>query len=168
MTTAPSHHWASAKPSGHWGEPLGWWVREREFDASAERVFGLFNESHMQYEADRGNDIAGEPSITEMTSKAIDILAQNENGFFLMVESGRIDHAHHAGNAYGALQDTIAFADAIQAAVDMTDPQETLILVTADHGHVFTIAGYPKRDNTPVIVQEDNVEALAVEDDLLA
>ncbi len=126
--------------------------------ASAERVFGLFNESHMQYEADRGNDIAGEPSITEMTSKAIDILAQNENGFFLMVESGRIDHAHHAGNAYGALQDTIAFADAIQAAVDMTDPQETLILVTADHGHVFTIAGYPKRGN-PILGKVVNVGA---------
>ncbi|BDX07906.1 alkaline phosphatase [Planctobacterium marinum] len=121
------------------------------FDAidadSVERVFGLFNESHMQYEADRDNDIAGEPSIAEMTATAIDVLDNNDKGFFLMVESGRIDHGHHAGSAYGALTDAIAFADAVQAAVEATDPEETLILVTADHSHVFTIAGYPKRGN---------------------
>lgn len=124
--------------------------------ASATQVFGLFNESHMQYEADRANDIAGEPSIAEMTTKAIDILDNNEKGFFLMVESGRIDHAHHAGNAAGALSETIAFDAAIKAALDATDAEETLILVTADHGHVFTIAGYPKRGN-PILGKVVNV-----------
>lgn len=114
---------------------------------TTERVFGLFNESHMQYEADRANDIAGEPSVAEMTRKAIQVLDNNEEGFFLMVESGRIDHAHHAGNAYGALYDTIAFADAIAVADELTNDEDTLIIVTADHGHVFTIAGYPKRGN---------------------
>jgi alkaline phosphatase len=121
------------------------------FDAidpnNTERVLGLFNESHVQYEADRGNDIAGEPSLSEQTAAAIDILDNNDNGFFLMVESGRIDHAHHAGSAYGALTDTVEFAAAVQAAVDNTNPDETLILVTADHSHVFTIAGYPQRGN---------------------
>ncbi|WP_394130521.1 alkaline phosphatase [Shewanella maritima] len=116
-------------------------------DANTTQVLGLFNESHMQYEADRSNDIAGEPSIAQMTGKAIDILAKNDNGFFLMVESGRIDHGHHAGSAYNALTDAIAFSDAVKQAVEQTDPNETLILVTADHGHVFTIAGYPKRGN---------------------
>ena len=115
--------------------------------ANTEHVFGLFNESHMQYEADRGNDVAGEPSISKMTEKAIDILNNNDEGFFLMVESGRIDHGHHAGSAYNALTDTIAFSDAIKKAVEMTDMSDTLIIVTADHGHVFTIAGYPKRGN---------------------
>ncbi len=121
------------------------------FDAidteSTVRVLGLFNESHMQYEADRGNDIAGEPALTEMTTKAINILDNNEKGFFLMVESGRIDHGHHAGSAYNALTDTIEFSNAVKAAVENTNPDETLIIVTADHGHVFTIAGYPKRGN---------------------
>jgi alkaline phosphatase len=115
--------------------------------ANTEKVLALFNESHVQYEADRDNDVAGEPSLSEQTAAAIDILDNNENGFFLMVESGRIDHAHHAGSAYNALTDTLEFAAAIQAAVDATDPNETLILVTADHSHVFTIAGYPKRGN---------------------
>lgn len=121
------------------------------FDAidanSTEKVFALFNESHMQYEADRANDIAGEPSIAEMTAKTIDILDNNKKGYFLVVESGRIDHGHHAGSAYNALTDTIAFSDAIKAAVDASDMSETLIIVTADHSHVFTIAGYPKRGN---------------------
>jgi alkaline phosphatase len=128
---------------------------EAGFDAIADdatKVFGLFNESHMQYEADRANDIAGEPSLTDMTNKAIEVLGKNEKGFFLTVESGRIDHAHHAGNAYNALNDTIEFANAVQAAVDNTNPEETLILVTADHSHVFTIAGYPKRGN-PILGQ---------------
>ena len=115
--------------------------------ANTERALGLFNESHMQYEADRHNDIAGEPSLTDMTGKAIDILDNNDKGFFLMVESGRIDHGHHAGSAYNALTDTIEFANAVQYAVENTDPNETLILVTADHSHVFTIAGYAKRGN---------------------
>lgn len=114
---------------------------------TTERVFGLFNESHMQYEADRGNDIAGEPSIAEMTEKAINILDNNKEGFFLVVESGRIDHGHHAGSAYNALDDTIAFSKAVKAAVDSVDMEDTLIIVTADHSHVFTIAGYPKRGN---------------------
>ena len=141
------------------------------FDAidteSVERVFGLFNESHMQYEADRANDIAGEPSLSEMTSKAIDVLGKNENGFFLTVESGRIDHAHHAGNAYNALNDTIEFAKAVQAAVDNTNPEETLILVTADHSHVFTIAGYPKRGNPilgKVVAVGETEPSLAADD----
>ena len=77
-----------------------------------------------------------------------------------MVESGRIDHAHHAGNAAGALEDTLAFADAVQAAVDSTDPEETLILVTADHSHVFTIAGYPKRGNPILGLARSEVGAL--------
>jgi alkaline phosphatase len=126
--------------------------------ATTSHLFALFNESHMQYEADRANDIAGEPSLTEMTSKAIDVLDNNEKGFFLMVESGRIDHAHHAGSAYNALTDTIELSNAVQAAIDNTNPDETLILVTADHGHVFTIAGYPKRGN-PILGKVVNVGA---------
>lgn len=130
-------------------------------------VFALFNESHMQYEADRGNDIAGEPSLTEMTQKAISILDNNEKGFFLTVESGRIDHGHHAGSAYTALNDTIEFSNAIQAAVNSTNAEETLIIVTADHGHVFTISGYPQRGNPILgkVVAVGKTEAALAEDD---
>jgi alkaline phosphatase len=111
-------------------------------------LLGLFENSHMQYEADRAGDKAGEPSLTEMTEKAIKMLRKDRDGFFLHVESGRIDHAHHAGNAKRALLDTIEFAKAVKKAYEMTDPRDTLIIVTADHSHVFTIAGYPHRGNS--------------------
>ncbi len=123
-----------------------------QFDAidpeTTDHLLGLFESSHVHYEADRvAHDKAGEPSLTEMTTKAIDILKKNHNGYFLMVEGGRIDHAHHAGNAYRALTDTRQLAAAVQAAMDKTNPKDTLIIVTADHSHVFTIGGYPQRGN---------------------
>jgi alkaline phosphatase len=101
----------------------------------------------MQYEADRSQDPAGEPSLSEMTARAIEILRKNRRGYFLMVEAGRIDHAHHAGNAYRALTDTIELSRAVSTARAMTSANDTLIIVTADHSHVFTMAGYPTRGN---------------------
>lgn len=127
--------------------------------ANVNRAFGLFNRSHMQYEVDRSKDAGGEPSIAEMAVKAVELLSKNDEGYVLMVEGGRVDHAHHAGNAARALTDTIAVAEAVQAVYDMVDPEETLIILTADHSHVFTIAGYPERGN-PILgiagVADDN------------
>jgi len=120
-------------------------------------VLGLFEPSHMQFEADRPQDPAGEPSLTEMTRFAIDKLAADPDGYFLMVEAGRIDHAHHGANAYRALVDTVALAEAVEAAMAMTDHAETLILVTADHSHTFTISGYPRRGN-PILGKVETPE----------
>ncbi len=113
--------------------------------SSGERVLGLLNRSHLAFEHDR--DDAEEPSLAEMTRFAIESLSTNENGYYLMVEAGRVDHAHHGVNAYRAMTDMVALADAVRAAEEMTDPDETLMIVTADHSHVFTIAGYPRRGN---------------------
>lgn len=115
-----------------------------------DHLLGLFEPSHMQYETERASDAAGEPSLTELTVKAIELLSRNENGYFLMVEGGRIDHGHHACNAYRALTETIEFARAVHAAVEKTKRDDTLILVTADHSHVFTFGGYATRGN-PVL-----------------
>ena len=108
-------------------------------------VLGLFTGSHLAFEADRIND--EEPSLAELTSFAIDRLERDDDGYVLLVEAGRVDHAHHATNAYRAFTDMQAFADAIAAAVERVDLDETLILVTADHGHTMTISGYPARGN---------------------
>lgn len=131
-------------------------------------VLGLFNPSHMRYEQDRSKDDLGEPSLSEMTSLAIDKLAQNEHGYFLMVEAGRIDHSHHAGNAYNALHDTIALSDAVEIALSKVDLSETLIIVTADHSHVMTMAGYPKRGNPILgkVVAPNKTEPTLMEDGL--
>lgn len=112
-------------------------------------VLGLFERSHMEYEFDRPADLGGEPSIKDLTVKAISLLEaatrRRSQGYFLHVEAGRIDHAHHAGNAFRALTDTQALDEAIGAAAQMVDLRDTLIIVSADHSHVFNIAGYPMR-----------------------
>ncbi len=150
-----TQEWVANKPDAAYV-----WNKD-QFDAidvnNTKHLLGLFDMSHMHYEADRENDTGEEPSITEMTEKAIDILSKNNKGYFLMVESGRIDHGHHAGSAYNALTDTIEFSNAVQKAVDMAG-EDTLILVTADHSHVFTIAGYPTRGNPILgkVVQNDS------------
>lgn len=124
---------------------------KKDFDAidpkKTKHLLGLFEPSHMKYNHDRPNDPAGEPSLSEMTSKAIDILANNKKGFFLMVEGGRIDQAHHEGNAYRALTDAIEFSNAVRTAISKVNLEETLIIVTADHSHTFNIGGYPMRGN---------------------
>ena len=118
--------------------------------AKTDRLFGVFTSSHMSYDLDR--DAAKEPSLAEMTTKAMDVLAKNKKGYFLMVEGGRIDHALHETTAKKALQDTVAFDNAIKAAIEkakLTDPTlaNTLIVVTADHDHTLAFNGYGKRGN---------------------
>ncbi|MFA0791320.1 alkaline phosphatase [Microbulbifer echini] len=115
--------------------------------ANTDKLLGLFNASHMRYEADRANDVAGEPSLSEMTAKGLAMMQKNDKGYFLMVESGRIDHGHHANNAFNALSDAEEFAKAVQVAMDSTNAEDTLIIVTADHSHVMTIAGGTTRGN---------------------
>ncbi|WP_413231495.1 alkaline phosphatase [Microbulbifer aggregans] len=114
---------------------------------STDKLLGLFQPSHMRYESDRKNDKAGEPSLSEMTAKGLELMQNSDKGYFMLVEGGRIDHGHHAGNAYNALHDAVEFANAVQVAMENTDPRDTLIIVTADHSHTFTIAGYPTRGN---------------------
>ncbi|KAJ8022223.1 Alkaline phosphatase, tissue-nonspecific isozyme [Holothuria leucospilota] len=124
------------------------WNKEQFDQVDPENIdflFGLFEPDYMQYEASRKDDEAGEPSIADMTEKAIRILRKNEKGFFLAVEGGRIDHAHHASVAYNALHDTLAMDEAVIRALELTDTSDTLIIVTADHSHTMAFAGYPDR-----------------------
>ncbi|XP_063695533.1 alkaline phosphatase-like [Culicoides brevitarsis] len=108
-------------------------------------LFGLFSNSHMAYHMEA--DPSVEPTLEEMTAKAIEILQKNEKGFVLLVEGGLIDQAHHRNFGQMALNETQEFAKAIQYAKDATDDEETLIVVTADHSHTFTVGGYPERGN---------------------
>lgn len=134
-------------------------------------VLGLFEPSHMQYEADRNTAANGEPSLADMTDKSIRILNKNKKGFYLHVEAGRIDHAHHSGNAYRALTDTMALSDAVAKAQatlkELKLDKDTLIIVSADHSHTFTIAGYPQRGNNILgkVVAFDSTDKLALADD---
>ena len=85
----------------------------------------------MAYELDRTDDMW---SLADHVEKGIEVL-DNDKGFFMMCEGGKIDWACHANDAASAIQDTKALADAVQVAVDFAKehPDETLILVTGDH-----------------------------------
>ncbi|QSR42864.1 alkaline phosphatase [Aeromonas dhakensis] len=114
------------------------------------KMLGLFSaKSHLDYELDRVAKGAAstQPSLSEMTAKAIDLLSQNSQGYFLMVEGGRIDHALHGTNAKRSLTDAVALDEAVKTALGKVDLKDTLIVVTADHDHTMTINGYSAKGN---------------------
>lgn len=97
-----------------------------------DKVLGLFGSSHMLYEPER--EESAEPSLADMTEKAISILSRNPKGFFLMVEGGRIDHASHERNLTKTVADTLAFDEAVNASLSFASlDNHTLVIVTADH-----------------------------------
>uniref|UniRef100_A0A8D2IHX1 Alkaline phosphatase n=1 Tax=Varanus komodoensis TaxID=61221 RepID=A0A8D2IHX1_VARKO len=105
----------------------------------------LFEPKDMPYELNR--DPSTDPSIVEMTEKAIRILRKNPNGFFLFVED-EIDHGHHNCRARQALTEAVMLDRAVEEAGRLTSASETLTVVTADHSHVFTFGGSAGRGNS--------------------
>lgn len=111
----------------------------------SEHVLGLFSPGHMSFNLDANRK--KEPSLEQLTESAIRLLQKEQNGFFLFVEGGRIDHGHHEAQANKAVDETVQFSEAIQKAVKLTNRRDTLIVVTSDHAHTMSIAGYPDRGN---------------------
>ncbi|MCG2841770.1 alkaline phosphatase [Sandaracinobacter sp. RS1-74] len=139
--------WQKAWPQGRFVETA---APFRALDPkAAEPVFGLFHEDHLSFAFDA--DRAKEPSLAEMAvfaAKKLEARAKRSGkGYVLMVEGGRIDHAHHMTNAYRALDETAELSLAVEEVLKSVDLKETLVLVTADHSHVFTMSGYPPRAN---------------------
>ncbi|CAF0881660.1 unnamed protein product [Adineta steineri] len=133
---------------------------------SSRPIFGLFERDHLQYETDRlskGND---EPSLTEMTRFAIEHLLKTNQGFFLLIEGGRIDHGHHETRARYALDEYVQFDTAIGEAKKLLTEKgvldETLLVVTADHSHVFSFGAYAARGSN--ILGFGSLEQLNVSD----
>ncbi|KOB66338.1 Soluble alkaline phosphatase [Operophtera brumata] len=122
------------------------WNRDQLMAAAATRpdyLLGLFEPSHMQYHLEA--DPRTEPTLAELTEIAIKSLSSNEKGFFLFVEGGRIDHAHHENLAQLALDETIELSAAVARATELLSEEDSLIVVTSDHAHVMAINGYTRR-----------------------
>lgn len=111
-----------------------------QVNASTEYLMGIFNTKHIPYHLDA--DLTKIPTLLEMTQKAVEILKDKKERYFLFVEGGRIDQGHHKTWAKKALDETIEFEKAIDWARKNTDESETLIVSTADHSHTLTISGY--------------------------
>ena len=119
-------------------------------DVTRGKVFGLFNSSHMQPDIDRQHFATSEPSLEEMTAKAIELLSQDRDGFFLMVEGSQVDWAGHNNDPIYMTTDFIAFDKAVKVACDFADRDgRTLVMAFPDHntggmkiGHYNTAVGY--------------------------
>uniref|UniRef100_UPI0025C5CD0B alkaline phosphatase n=1 Tax=Fusobacterium sp. TaxID=68766 RepID=UPI0025C5CD0B len=98
-----------------------------------EKSIATFKASHMPYTIDDKDE--NYPTLKEMTDKGIALLSKDKDGFFMMIEGGRIDHASHAQDVAGVIYDTIAFDEAIKSAYEFYEkhPEDTLIVVAADH-----------------------------------
>ncbi|XP_015608485.1 alkaline phosphatase 4 [Cephus cinctus] len=115
--------------------------------ANTSKIMGIFAPSHMPFHAVRDTSPEGTPTLANMTLQAIRLLRKNKNGFLLMVESGKIDIAHHYNYAKLALREVSELEEAVLVALQQVRLDETLIIVTADHSHSFTMNGYPARGN---------------------
>ncbi|HAJ35803.1 MAG TPA: alkaline phosphatase [Chloroflexi bacterium] len=114
-----------------------------------ERLLGIFHSGDMNVWLDRNvytdnlGDFPDQPGLVDMTLSALEILGQNENGFYLMVEAGSIDKQMHPLDQERALSDLIEMDNAVAAAIEWAavNAPDTLIVVTADHGHGYEVYG---------------------------
>ncbi|XP_011182965.2 membrane-bound alkaline phosphatase [Zeugodacus cucurbitae] len=107
-------------------------------------ILGIFQSKLMNY---HHHATEGEPTLSEMTEKAIKFLSKNKNGYFVFIEGGLIDYGNHANTPGISLDETIELEKAVELARRLTDPEDTLIVVSADHAHPLSISGYPERGN---------------------
>ncbi len=132
--------------------------------ARAPRLLGLFALHTMGYDIDRAT--TNEPSLALMTQKALDVLRLQREGFFLMVEGARIDHAAHANDAAAVGRDVLAFDEAVRIAYQFArEHPETLLIVTADHetGGVALNYGATPDHLRLLMEQQRSVEAMMKE-----
>ncbi|WP_297712380.1 alkaline phosphatase [Clostridium sp.] len=126
-------------------------TRSEMNESNSDKLWGLFAEKDLAYDFDRvAEENQEEPSLAEMTEKAIEVLEKDEEGFFLMIEGSKIDWAAHANDPAGAIGDILAFDEAVQVALDYAkEKQDTMVIVTTDHansgfsiGNESTTSGY--------------------------
>ncbi|XP_025986676.1 alkaline phosphatase 4 isoform X2 [Solenopsis invicta] len=110
--------------------------------SNTSHILGVFSPGHMPFHSVKTDET---PSLANMTTQAIKLLKKNKNGFLLMVESGKIDTAHHGNWAQLAMRELYELDEAVKVALRLLNMKETLIIVTADHSHSFTLNGYPER-----------------------
>ncbi len=111
-------------------------TKEEMEKTNSNKLFGLFADDALAYEFDRETNRPSEPSLSEMTSKAISILSKDKDGFFLMVEGSKVDWAAHANDPIGVISDVLAFDKAVKEALDFAKKDgNTVVIVASDHGN---------------------------------
>ncbi len=134
--------------------------REAMLQFKGAKVWGMFAGEAMAYDIDRKQVAPLEPSLAEMTKKAIEILSQHKKGFFLFVEGSKVDWASHANDPAGVVSDVLAFDEAVKAALDFAKKDgNTLVLAFSDHGNGGMAIGSNATDAT---YSKQSIESLLV------
>ncbi|XP_077553185.1 alkaline phosphatase, tissue-nonspecific isozyme-like [Haemaphysalis longicornis] len=135
-------------PKAKLGNATYIWTRQDLRTVEADKtdfLLGIFDSDHLPYVIDRSSPNSTKPTLPEMTRVAVQILRRAPKGFLLLVEGARIDMAHHNNHGMSALEETLELDQAVFETHKTLDTNESLLVVTADHSHVFTISGYPER-----------------------
>lgn len=111
-------------------------TREEMLNSTSDKLWGSFAPSALAYDFDRETLKPEQPTLAEMTEKAIDTLSKDEDGFFLMVEGSKIDWAAHANDTIGMISDFLSFDDAVAEAIEFAEKDgNTLVIAVTDHGN---------------------------------
>ncbi len=115
-------------------------TRTQMQQATGGRLFGMFAQDDMLHDLDRAQFGPEQPSLAEMTRKAIEVLSRSDKGrqrgFFLFVEGSKVDWAAHANDPAGVLSDMAAYDEAVKVALDFARADgQTLLISTSDHGN---------------------------------
>ncbi len=111
-------------------------TRDELFNSQSSKIWGSFAPSALAYDLDRAKTRASEPTLAEMTNKAINTLKKDEDGFFLFVEGSKVDWAAHANDTIGIISDILSFDAAVKEAVDFAkEDGNTLVIAVTDHGN---------------------------------
>lgn len=134
-------------------------TRAQMHAASGTKLFGMFARDDMVYDLDRAQFAPDQPSLAEMTRKAIDVLSRSEkgqrHGFFLFVEGSKVDWAAHANDPAGVISDLAAYDEAVKVALDFARADgQTLIISTSDHGNGGLTIG--RREATRYATTDDD------------
>ncbi|MBF0298771.1 MAG: alkaline phosphatase [Oligoflexia bacterium] len=129
--------------------------RNQLMQITSGKVWGAFTDAEMSNDLDRDKTI--EPSLEEMTIKAISLLKKNKKGFFLMVEGSKVDWSSHKHDPVGIVTEFLAFDKAVKVALDFAKKRkDTAIIISPDHGNAGFSIGSTLTDNNYQFAPYDN------------
>ena len=137
-------------------------TRDELLNSKSSKLWGSFAPSALAYDMDRAQTNPNEPTLAEMTDKAISTLSKDKDGFFLFIEGSKPDWAAHSNDAIGMISDTLAFDAAVKEALDFAKKNKnTMIVAVSDHGNSgISIGNQNTSGSYPSIPVSDYIDPL--------
>nr|WP_236567355.1 alkaline phosphatase [Geobacillus sp. TFV-3] len=124
-------------------------TRDELLRSKSDKIWGIFANDAMAQDMNRSYTRANEPTLAEMTKKAIETLSKDQDGFFLFVEGSQVDWAAHANDPVGMISEVLAFDEAVKEALSFAKKRnDTLVIAVSDHGNSGITLGNRNTDQT--------------------